>query len=448
MTLERATLRRLLAQCDPQKPLPGGSPFYVPFDRDPSVRGEQACIDALRRTILDAEGATCQLFTGFPGTGKTSELLRLVDRIHEAPPPDGGYVLYIDCEQYIHRFFPVSITDVLSVITYCLSREADKVESVASPPGEAYLKHLFDSIRSTLPTSAHLQPKFELYGLNLMLELRNNRTIHDEVEEALRKRFQDFVGECYEEIARSLKRIRAAVGSRADRFVIIADGLEKIDAMNESQRETIENSIESLFIAHGDFLRLPSCHVIYTFPVWLRFRTAQLGAVFAREPLTLPMVKIHDRDGQEHPPGLDKMYELIRRRLERPELVFSPDPVAAVRPILLASGGYPRDALRIVRNLLQTEEQFPVPPARVERAIRGVRQTYHDIILRTDAPLLKEIADTHRIPTADRDRLRQFGQLFARFLILAYRNGDEWFDIHPLVRSAPALVDALGRSAP
>ncbi|WAS89852.1 hypothetical protein [Nannocystis punicea] len=448
MTVDRSIIRRLIAQCDPQKPLEAGSPLYVPFDKDPSVRGEQACIDSLRRTIFDAESPTCQLFTGFPGTGKTSELLRLAGQINNAPPPDCGYVLYINCEEYIHRFFPVSVTDVLSAITYCVAREADRLEKTATPPGETYLRQFFDSIRRFLPTSAHLQPKFELYGLNLMLELRNNRTIHDEIEEALRKRFQDFVRECYEEIGRSLKRIRKAIGSRADRFIVIADGLEKIDAMNESQRESIENSIEALFVAYGDFLRLPSCHVIYTFPVWLRFRTAQLGSVFAREPLTLPMVKIHDRDGNDFAAGLDKMYKLVACRLEDPERIFGKDPVAAVRPILTATGGYPRDVLRILRNLLQNEEQFPVAPARIERAIKNVRQTYHDIILRTDAALLKEIADTHRVPTADRDRLRQFGQLFARYLILAYRNGDEWFDLHPMVRGAPALMDQFGDAAP
>ena len=449
MSLDLATLGRLIEQCDPKEPLPGHSPLYIPLDQDPPVRGEQACIDVLRRTILRAQQRpTCQLFTGFPGTGKTTELRRLAAQLGEAKPPEYGHVLYIDCEEYIHRFSTVSVTDVLTVITYCVAREADRLENSTTAPGEVYLRKLFDSIRKTLPTNAHLQPKFELYGLNLMLELRNNRTIHDEVEEALRKRFQDFVNECHQEIARGIQRIRRAVGGKADRFVIIADGIEKITPLNESQRDQIEGSIESLFVAHGDFLRLPSCHVIYTFPVWLRFRSAELGNTYACEPLTLPMVKTHERDGTPYEPGLDKLYQMVARRLEDPTQVFGPDARAAMRPILEASGGYPRDVLRIVRSLLQNEEQFPVAPPRIERAIRNVRQTYHDIVVGTDALLLKPVADTHQIPSDDRDRLRQFGHLFSRFLVLAYRNGEEWFDLHPLVRKAPALVNRLGRDAP
>lgn len=450
MSLDRATLRKLIAACDPQAPLEGGDPRYIPFDAAPSVRGERACIDVLHRTILNTDGdASCQLFTGFPGTGKTTELKRLETRLANSPPPDAAHVLFIDFEDYIQKFYPISITDVLRVIAYCLAREADRIEAKVDEArqGEAFLKALFNTVRETLPTGARVKPTFEVYGVKLMLELRNNKTIHDEIELAIKARFQHFVDQCNAVIRESLARIRRHIGSKADRFVIIADGLEKLDAMHEDDRQRIEDAAEALFIAHGDFLRLP-CHVIYTFPVWLRFRTAQLGAVYACEPLTLPMVKIRERDGTPFAPGLQKLQQLIQCRLGGLERVFGPDPEATLRPILEASGGYPRDALRMVRALLQNEESFPVTATQVERTIRSVRQTYHDIVLGTHAPLLKQIAETHRLPLGDGERLRQFGQLFSRFLILAYRNGEEWFDLHPLVRKAPALVDAFGREAP
>ena len=42
----------------------------------------------------------------------------------------------------------------------------------------------------------------------------------------------------------------------------------------------MEASVESLFVQHSRLLRLP-CHVIYTFPIWLR----TFGSREAREPL-------------------------------------------------------------------------------------------------------------------------------------------------------------------
>jgi len=450
MSVDLDVIRRLVAQCDPQEPLQGDDPRYIPLDKDPPVRGEQACVDLMRRTILHAEkNESCQLFTGFPGTGKTTELLRLKARFADSQVATGGYVVYINFEEYIQLYEAVSLSDVLRVLAYCLAREADRVNKAADgSEGEAYLRAFFKSVKDALPRGAELKSvDFELFGSKLMLELRNNPSIHEQVEKAIRSRFQHFADECRSWIAASIKSIRAAVGSRAERFIVIADGLEKLSALHEQDREEVENSAESLFVVHGEFLHLP-CHVIYTFPVWLRFRTAQLGSVYDCEPLTLPMIKVHDQSGAAYEPGLHKLYQMIERRLGDVSRIFGAEPRAALQPILEASGGYPRDALRLVRTLLTREEDFPVTEAAVKREIRALQRSYYDAVLGDYAELLHHIDRTHRLPNQNPAQLRLFGQLFARFLVLAYRNGEEWFDLHPLVRKAPALQQRFGDAAP
>jgi len=66
-------------------------------------------------------------------------------------------------------------------------------------------------------------------------------------------------------------------------------------------------------------------------------------------------------------------------------------------------------------------------------------------VLGTYTELLDQIDRTGQIPNSDIAALRHFGHLFSRFLILAYRNGKEWFDLHPLIRDAPALVARFGK---
>lgn len=450
MSLDLETIRRLVAQCDPQVPLQGGDPRYIPLDTDPPVRGEQACVDLMRLTILHAEkNESCQLFTGFPGTGKTTELLRLKAKFEESQVATGGYVVCINFEEYIQLYEAVSLSDVLRVLAYCLAREADRVSKVADgTAGEAYLRAFFKTMKDALPRGAELKSvDFELFGAKLMLELRNNPSIHEQVEKAIRSRFQHFADECRAWIQSSIKRIQAAVGSRADRFVVIADGLEKLNALHENDRDAVENSAESLFVVHGEFLHLP-CHVIYTFPVWLRFRTAQLGSVYDCEPLTLPMIKVHDQGNVAYEPGLHKLYQMIERRLGDVSRIFGPDARGALEPLLVASGGYPRDALRMVRTLLTREETFPIATAALQREIRALQRSYHDAVLGDYAELLYHIDRTHQLPNQTPQQLRLFGQLFSRFLVLAYRNGEEWFDLHPLVRKAPALVQRFGEAAP
>jgi hypothetical protein len=81
MPLELWDLRRIVKQCDPLRPLEAGDPLYVPLD---DVRGTVSCVEALLRTVALAEDESCQLFTGFPGTGKTTELKRLARRLRDA----------------------------------------------------------------------------------------------------------------------------------------------------------------------------------------------------------------------------------------------------------------------------------------------------------------------------------------------------------------------------
>jgi len=122
-----------------------------------------------------------------------------------------------------------------------------------------------------------------------MLELKNNVSFRQKAEAALQGRFQQFVSDAQDVMAQAVVRLRKARGIYAERVVVIADGLEKFAPLREEDRPPMEASIETLFLTHRDLLRIP-CHSIYTFPLWLRFRTAQLGTSYGREPLILPMV--------------------------------------------------------------------------------------------------------------------------------------------------------------
>lgn len=442
MTLSLPDLQRLVDQCDPDRPLEAGSPLYIPLDSDPPVRGRVSCIDTMHRTIMLTKGReSCQLFTGFPGTGKTTELRRLTAKFHEAAQPS-AYAIYIDFEQYIDLFTPPTITDIVRILAYCLDKAATLAEGVDPDVTSAYSRRLFSYITKTSPALKEIG--FEAFGASLMFEFKNNPSFRQLAEEAMRSRFQQFVKEARDTMSEAVLRIRKVIGSKAERLVIIADGLEKFRPIREDDRQTMESAIETLFLSHHDLLRVP-CHIIYTFPVWLRFRSAPLGAGYSREPLVLPMVKIREQDGGEADAGMQKMLSLVRRRLDpAPTLVFQADQEDLLRRLINASGGYPRDLLRMVRTLLMESPTFPVRSEDVEQVIRDLRRVYHDTVLGTYAPVLARVAETHALPNADPSQLALFGYLFERWLIFAYRNGEEWFDIHPLIRDAPNLKHLVG----
>lgn len=442
MAVELHDLRRYYKQCDPFLPLPAGHPSYVALDEGEPVRGDRTCIDVLYNTIAISE-ISCQLFTGFPGTGKTTELKRLEHRLNEAKDVPTA-AIYVDFEEYIDRYAPISVTDVLRVIAYVMDREATIAEGRDPDKEPGYLRRFFEYLSQT---DVQLRETgFDAYGASLMLEIKNNPSFRRRAEAALAGRFQHFASEAHQEIAQAIMRFRKAKGTFAERVVVIADGLEKLTPMREEDRSAMESSVEALFLAHRDLLHLP-CHVIYTFPLWLRFRNAHLGASYGGEPLVLPMVKVLSPDGSPHEPGIAKMMEMIRRRIDDLPAIFGPDPGATLRPLIEASGGFPRDLLRMVRSILQSTTGFPIGPKGAERVIEDLGRAYADTILGTYVAVLVRVAETHTLPADTSDELSLFGYLFERWLILAYRNGQEWYDLHPLVRRAPRLRARLEKAA-
>jgi hypothetical protein len=434
MTVQLWDLRRFVKQSDPLRPLEAGDPLYVPLD---DVRGTVSCVDALFRTVALADTESCQLFTGFPGTGKTTELKRLAKRLEDAKDLP-THTIYVDFEEYVDRYSPISITDIMRVIAYCMDREATIAEGKNPDKHPGYLERFFDYISRTDVELGKIG--FQAYGTSLMLELKNNVSFRQKAEAALQGRFQQFVSEAQEFMAQAVVRLRKAKGTLAERVVVIADGLEKFAPLREEERDTMEVSLETLFLTHRDLLRVP-CHAIYTFPLWLRFRTAQLGTSYGREPLILPMVKVHAPDGTAHDAGIARMIEMVRRRIENLAPIFGDDLAATLRPIIEASGGYPRDLLRMVRSLLMEVMSFPLRPDDTARVIGELARSYADTILGTYVDVLARVAMTHELPKNNAEELQLFGYLFERWLILAYRNGAEWYDLHPLVRRAP-LVQA------
>jgi hypothetical protein len=441
-----STLRTWVANCDPMKPVtefsgPADESFYVEFDVGVELRGEDgSCAAQMARQIQLAEpgASTMQLFTGFPGAGKTTELHRLKHML-EKEPGEWSHVVMIDALAYFDRHTPLTITDMLRVLAWHLDREATTLEKQDPDKKPGYALRLWAWLQSDVELK---EVGFEAYGASLMAEIKDNPSFRAKAEAALQLRFQHFAKEAHQEIQVALLRIRAATG--LPRVVVIFDGLEKITALKVEDRPRVEESIEAVFSSHIEWLKLP-CHVIYTFPLWLRFRTNDLASLCG-PPLTLPMVKIQTRKGVVHRAGVERLIELVRRRLGDLRPVFGDDPRPTLERLVLASGGYPRDLLRLVRDAISRSRTFPIEPAQADRAIAILAEEYKLVTLLANLQVAAHIAVHHVLPQGQVE-VRDASWLFERWLVLTYRNGDEWYDLHPLVRLVPAVKDAIAAAS-
>ncbi|MBZ5626483.1 MAG: ATP-binding protein [Acidobacteriia bacterium] len=107
-TDDRQFLKFVYRQLE-DRPLDPGDPRYQPPYDHP---GCEDPIRLLQNDIEYADSESLNLFSGFRGSGKTTELFRLRQRLTEA----GYVVLYADALQYINPATPIEIAGLFIVL--------------------------------------------------------------------------------------------------------------------------------------------------------------------------------------------------------------------------------------------------------------------------------------------------------------------------------------------
>jgi len=118
---DRAFLKQLYANLADEALKPE-SPFYEPVYQKLGLDDPVQQIS----TLIEFDGVeSIRLFSGFRGSGKTTELLRLQRLLEER----GYFVLYADALNYVNSAEPIEITDLLMVMAGAFSDALeDKLE--------------------------------------------------------------------------------------------------------------------------------------------------------------------------------------------------------------------------------------------------------------------------------------------------------------------------------
>src|SRR5689334_3034526 len=92
MSKDLEILKRIFNIFNPDRPLPADDPAYVDCYEE---RGEVDILQELGQRILLSDSKTCQLYTGYRGAGKSTELLRLQKSLDE----QGCFVVYFPADE-------------------------------------------------------------------------------------------------------------------------------------------------------------------------------------------------------------------------------------------------------------------------------------------------------------------------------------------------------------
>ena len=404
------------------RPLDPEDRRYVPLYQDPElVRFDP--VDALARAISWTRGESVQLLSGFRGTGKSTELRRLKQRLEASH----YIVLLCDMEQYLNLSTPLDVTDFVLAICGAVNEELSRrglLEDGLKQSWGDRLTRLFDGKVEISELKAG--------ALGVSASIKTSLKTDPDFKKLVQQRMAGHLGTLMSEVYDYFEMCTNAIRRRKSisvELVLLLDSIEHIRGTTVNAHQ-VQSSVENLFVSHADKLHFPGWHVIYTVPPHLKVSYGNLGSLY--EPggvKVLPAFKLRDQAGTRIERNYRVIEQVVAARGDWRRLLADR---AALDRLICASGGHLRDLLRLVAGVLTLAQGTPVPASTVDAAIDQLRTEFLPIA-DDEALWLAEISRTHQIALSSADRLPVLAQVLDTHLALCYRNGDEWYDIHPLI---------------
>jgi hypothetical protein len=411
--MERDEKIALYRKCDPYKNFAIGSHEDINIDtynaNHSDVRGRYWAKE-LFNIVEAGEGSTYQLFTGYSGSGKTTELKRVQQMAEES----GYFVVYINSDEFMDPNIEADISDIYNVIIYKTIVETNKFLGISDGfKDEGY----FFRFNQLLQTEIDLK---KVKTKNFVFEVKDTSTFRERVRNYVKDNFASFKREVKEELTKLNDKVKA--NNKKGLFVIL-DSMEKNKGISSNYEEVVKAS--EIIFSNRDNLDLP-LDIIYTVPSYLSERFT--GIKF------LPAVKVKNKENEVFQLGIETLKALVCCRISKDKLesIFGSDYQKKLSKIIIFSGGYPRDLLKILRTLI-LKDDYPVEMEVIDSVFQHERNDYSELLSTKLIEQLK-IVQTEKSITNIEDLVIK-DKMLNNHLILRYHNNGLWFDVHPAVEN-------------
>lgn len=373
------------------------------------------------------------LFAGYKGCGKSTELYRLQENLQkdfsilnfsvrqELDILNINYIeLFIALMKQLYEFIqeekrikiPQEYID--KVTNWATSKEIEEINS-------RYLNVKMD-------TGAQAKVGIPLLA-NFFAKFTASAKASSSLKETLKKNLEPKLSELILNCNLLLTEIKGQLHKINKKgLIIIIEDMDKIDLARG----------EDIFYIHSAQLTQLNCHIIYTFPIALKYyiRFTSIKNNY-NETFDLPMIKVKNIDGTVFEEGYELMREIIRHRMDI-ELFERMDIVDA---IIGYSGGCLFDMFRMIKDAADNALDFDRDKIAVEdfkAAYLLLKSDYESTIAenkdenipveRYYEVLVQCVKDKKKKPNETKELL----DLRNNMTILGY-NGENWSDVHPVV---------------
>ncbi|MCP4131502.1 MAG: hypothetical protein GY754_11035 [bacterium] len=397
-------------------------------------RGDDQTSKLIRRfQNLDENRDLKILFSGFKGSGKSTELARLKKELETD--------FLINVFSVIDELDPTNVTiaEILISVMTNLFAFADEYKEIKLSKKlvkniEGWLdtvvteKVRYNYINGEIETKADIGTGFlKIFnvGLKLKSDFKSGARFKTIVRGEERKHLPELILNCnllLGEIKQQLGKINKK------NIIFIIDDLEKVDL--EVAENIFYNNAKQMTSLVGCF--------IYTFPISLVYNQKYniIRSEF-HDTVPLPMIMVHDKEGKDFKNGIDSIAGIVYRRVE--EHLISK---TLLSQFIRMSGGVLRDLFRMLHlaayNALEDGREA-ISKKDFSVSFSVLKTDYYNTISyneKTDMSAedyYKILADCYNDPNKRPLDVKGSMDLKHNLCILGF-NGDGWFDVHPVVK--------------
>ncbi|MDJ0688595.1 MAG: ATP-binding protein [Xenococcaceae cyanobacterium MO_188.B32] len=222
------------------------------------------------------------------------------------------------------------------------------------------------------------------------------------------------------------------------KLVIIADSLDRITPTIQEDGRTNHDRI---FIDRSQQLKGLDCHVVYTVPISLLYssRANDLYDNYG-DTTILPMIMVQQPDGSPYQPGLDKLKEIISKRIKiiNPNLNLETDifeDKTILERLCAMSGGHVRQLMQLIQESINNIDDLPITAKAARRSITKLRDVYRRTIEESQWSILAKVAKSKKLENSDDYRNLLFNRCILEYVYLDEQSElNSWCDVHPLIK--------------
>lgn len=399
-------------------------------------------VESLRSFIELNASSGAYLFSGMRGSGKTTELRRLQ---YELLQTGDFFPIYIDAKDHYNLLEELQVGDFLLTLSAAIAEFVARDSALGRDfIGGGYWDRFVDTLKSDIESDGltleagwkNLVPGVDA-KIAGKLKLKDNPSFKKEVQAKLRLKNEALEQGAARFFADVARYIKARTGK--SRVLLLVDSLEHLRGVTEDDSNRVFESVAALFSLHHSALRLPEIDVVYSIPPYLAAISQGFAAYYSGGRV-FPLANVHVFNRQldevmESTTGIARMREVISRRFAEWSIFFDE---AALNRLIVSSGGDLRDLFRLIQNCLTSArpEKMDIPfPEAVLSYAEGVLREDFRFLSNENMAWLARVAQSKWHEMRSRKELAQLAMLLDGKSMLNYRNGEDWYDVHPLLKA-------------